>query len=309
MNPPDPYLPGFETPSEIDLRLSKWAPFLREDPFFLLPKFQYMIGLSGGRTSAYLLHRILERNGGLPDNAVVIFTNTGKEREETLEFLHKIETEWNVPVTWLEFCRDENARGVKGEPRNIARQVTFETASRKGEPFMLANKVQQAIPGTNQRFCTSRLKILPADYWLRYRLGWKNRRTQRKLLGIRADEPDRAAVAWLAECPVELPLMSAGVSREQIMSFWKKSKFDLQIPSYMGNCDLCFMKSQRKVKAIIQAEPERLDWWIEQEEKYGRGHRFRRDMTMRELQNHALSEEKIELSDEEWKLTCYCGDD
>ena len=307
-----PFFP--ESPSEQDLRHyrenSKFKPFLREDPFFLLPEFNYHIALSGGQTSAYLLHRILQRNDNrLPENAVVIFTNTGKEREETLQFLRNIELRWEVSITWLEFHRDEQRRGVKGDPKNTYRIVDFESASRDGEPFTVACAVQQTIPGTNQRFCTSRLKIMPAEQYVTKELGWK-RTSTRKLLGIRADEPSRASVAWLSECPVELPLMSAAVTRPQIQDFWQQNDFRLEIPSYLGNCDCCFMKSLNIMRKIIAEEPERLDSWIRLEEKYGRkGHTFRRDMKMRDLKTTTLNSDKVDLSDEEVGLTCFCGDD
>ena len=67
------------------------------------------INVSGGRTSGFLLHQVLEANGGLPDNVVAVFANTGKEREATLEFIQQMEDRWGVPVYWLEYCRDERA--------------------------------------------------------------------------------------------------------------------------------------------------------------------------------------------------------
>jgi len=39
------------------------------------------ISFSGGRSSAYMLWRVLRSNGGLPDGSVVCFANTGKEEE------------------------------------------------------------------------------------------------------------------------------------------------------------------------------------------------------------------------------------
>ena len=42
------------------------------------------ISFSGGRTSAFMLYKILEANDGLPEDAKVIFANTGKEEEATL---------------------------------------------------------------------------------------------------------------------------------------------------------------------------------------------------------------------------------
>ena len=45
------------------------------------------IAFSGGRTSAYMLHHILEANGGLPERVEVTFQNTGREMPQTLDFV------------------------------------------------------------------------------------------------------------------------------------------------------------------------------------------------------------------------------
>lgn len=58
------------------------------------------------------------------------FQNTGKERDETLDFIRECQRHWNVPITWLEFD------GVYGKGLSW-KAVSYETASRKGEPFDL----------------------------------------------------------------------------------------------------------------------------------------------------------------------------
>lgn len=74
----------------------------RPNPFRIPEPF--VVSFSGGRTSAYMLRRILDAFGGkLPAGGKVVFCNTGKERPETLDFVERCSVEWDVPVTWLEY--------------------------------------------------------------------------------------------------------------------------------------------------------------------------------------------------------------
>src|ERR1700676_2385794 len=82
----------------------------------------FMISFSGGRSSAYMTDLLLKQ---MPVSEVVVcFANTGKEEPETLDFVHACDLHWNGIVNWLEY-----------DPIDRFRQVTYETASRKGEPF------------------------------------------------------------------------------------------------------------------------------------------------------------------------------
>jgi 3'-phosphoadenosine 5'-phosphosulfate sulfotransferase (PAPS reductase)/FAD synthetase len=73
-----------------------------------------------------MLYRILEANNmTLPSDNYVIFCNTGKEHEATLEFVKQCQDQWNIPITWLEYAKNDQK----------FKEVTFETASRNGEPF------------------------------------------------------------------------------------------------------------------------------------------------------------------------------
>ena len=63
-----------------------------------------LVSFSGGRTSGYMLFRILEAYGGsLPDDMHVVFANTGKERLETLDFVSECAQRWCVEIVWLEY--------------------------------------------------------------------------------------------------------------------------------------------------------------------------------------------------------------
>lgn len=97
---------------------------------FLLPPGNVQISFSGGRTSGYMLHQIMDANGSLPDRVQVVFTNTGREFPETLDFVAEVSQRWQVPIAWVEY------RAAAPFFEVVGRQG----ASQNGEPFdALAN--------------------------------------------------------------------------------------------------------------------------------------------------------------------------
>ena len=92
-----------------------------------------IISFSGGRTSGFMLKKILNAyNGKLPQDINVVFTNTGKEMNETLDFVKDCSEKWDVNVLWLELDIDytKNEKGII-----FYKEVSHKTASRNGEPF------------------------------------------------------------------------------------------------------------------------------------------------------------------------------
>lgn len=130
-------------------------PFLIDEPT--------CISFSGGRTSAYMLWRVLQSNDGLPDEAIVCFANTGKEEEATLEFVRDCAVNWDVKIYWLEYRN--NDQGFE--------EVTFETASRNGEPFEQLILKKKYLPNPVTRFCTIEMKIRTIHKFLKNK-GWKH---------------------------------------------------------------------------------------------------------------------------------------
>lgn len=229
-----------------------------------------LISFSGGRTSGYMLKHILEAHGGkLPDDVVVTFANTGREREETLRFVHDCETVWNVKVHWLEYRR--------GEER--FEEVGFNSASRNGEPFTALIEKKSYLPNAVTRFCTSELKIRVMRDFCKQTMGWKN---WHNVIGLRYDEGSRVLKSLAqndaAKQPWKnlMPMSKAKVTKRDVMQFWAEQPFDLQLKSYEGNCDLCFLKSKAKLQNLMRENPGMADWWIEQEAhtKPGSGSRF-----------------------------------
>ena len=85
---------------------------------------------SGGRTSAFMGKLLMDLPKYKDYDKLYVFANTGKEREETLEFINNCDKEWGLGVVWLE-AKISKEKGV-GTTYNI---VDFNTASRNGEPF------------------------------------------------------------------------------------------------------------------------------------------------------------------------------
>jgi 3'-phosphoadenosine 5'-phosphosulfate sulfotransferase (PAPS reductase)/FAD synthetase len=227
------------------------------------------ISFSGGRTSGYMLWRVLQAHGGrLPGDVVVCFCNTGKEMPETLDFVQACSERWSVPITWLEYAGKHPETGKKGFAI-----VTHATASRNGEPFATLIAERGYLPNPVARFCTVELKIRPKIAHLRS-LGWTD---WINAVGIRADEPRRVAKIRArpsTETPGEemsMPLADAGITAESVGAFWREAPFDLMLPNINGrtmhgNCDLCFLKGASINMALIRERPDRALWWMAQEQ-------------------------------------------
>lgn len=270
------------------------------DPFLIIEPT--VISFSGGRTSAYMLWRVLQSNNGLPEDAIVCFANTGKEEEATLEFVRDCSVNWGVPIHWVEY----RAEDPKFE------EVTFETASRNGEPFEALIKNKKFLPNPVTRFCTTEMKIRPIHKFLKSK-GWQHNENM-DWVGIRADEPRRAAKI----ARERTPLVTAGITSKDVGKFWKEQSFDLMLPNHNGktmhgNCDLCFLKGSKQILSLIQEKPERAIWWAKMEtlvqasdKTFGDGDRFRKDRPSY-AEMHKYIGKQMDLLDDE-PVPCFCGD-
>lgn len=267
------------------------------------------ISFSGGRTSAYMLYRVLTENNGLPDCAKVCFANTGKEEEATLKFVHDCSVNWNVPITWIEYRNNEQGFEV----------VDFETASRNGEPFEVLIKKKNYLPNPIARFCTVELKILAFEKYF-HSIGWMG---FDNFIGIRADEPRR--VVKIKNNPSDgrkgifriMPLAKDNVSKKTVFDFWNNQSFDLGLPNMNGttmhgNCDLCFLKGGNIVQSLIAEKPERALWWAKMEgsitiPNIKNGEKFRMDRpSYQQMLDNSKNQKMLDFYDE--TIECFCGE-
>ena len=267
------------------------------------------ISFSGGRTSAYMLHRVLEANDGLPKEAVVCFANTGKECEETLQFVQDCSVNWGVPITWLEYVSVADAS-------QRFKIVSFETANRTGEPFEQVIRHYSKLPNPINKSCTAELKIRAIGRYLTS-IGWDE---WDSLIGIRADEQRRAAKLKSdrkGETPTA-PLVSAGVTVQEVGEFWDKQPFNLDLPTFngrtlAGNCDLCYLKPSAQILSLIAEKPERAIWWIGMENlaktlTNGVANRFHLDRpSYTQMAKFAIDQSDM-FDPREEAISCFCGD-
>jgi hypothetical protein len=225
-----------------------------------MDKLKILISFSGGRTSAYMtwwMQNIWKDRHSY--EMVVVFANTGREREETLEFVRQCDRYFGFKTIWVQAVI--NPKNNSGTTHTL---TNFNDADRKGKVFedMIA---KYGIPNQNAPHCSRELKKQPIKDYARS-IGWSKYETA---LGIRTDEPKR--LNWGAKIEHKFIYFAEllPVTKSDVNLFWSKQPFDLKLKSYEGNCDLCWKKGLRKLMTIVKDKPELSEWWREMESKYG----------------------------------------
>lgn len=280
-----------------------------------------LISFSGGRTSALMLWCILvAHRGQLPADVVVAFENTGKEREETLRFVFECGSRWGVPIRWLEWR--EGDEGFE--------EVGYNSASRNGEPFEALIRERRFAPNAVARFCSVVLKVRTAASFCRA-MGWER---WINVVGLRYDEGHRVLKALARNdfnkesFKAAMPLSKAKITKRTVLAFWLGPSmkmggdlpqgFDLGLRDYEGNCDLCFLKSRAKKRAIIRENPGVAEWWVRMEAlakegAKGRGGTFVTEYSVADLVHEVEIQPHLfdELDDEEYDTECglHCATD
>lgn len=271
-----------------------------------------LISFSGGRTSAYMLYQIIQAHGGkLPDDVVVCFANTGKERPETLRFVHECQTRWGVDIHWLEWRR--------GKP--IYEEVGFNSASRQGEPFADLIEHKQRLPNGFERWCTEFLKVRIMFAFIADKLGMKQGEFT-EVIGLRDDEGIRILKGMEAAerhgRRVAYPLAKSKITKKDIWTFWLGENrdpkrlthplpqgFDLGLYPWEGNCTLCFQKGKGIRKRIIRDDPNEALWWIRQEVSQS-GWFDKRDLVA-DLLDQVLASPSFFDADDDMEYDVECG--
>lgn len=220
-------------------------------------KGKIIVSFSGGKTSGYMSSRLKEEYSDFFD-FVFILANTGEELEETLIFADKCDKHFGLNLNWVEAV--VNPKHGKGITHKV---VTFETASRNGEPFE-AFIAKSGIPNATYPQCSDRLKLLPIEHFKKVNglLGLKH------AIGIRSDESNRRS-AKPETYNLIYPMLDWFASDKQdVNDFWEAQPFNLEIEPHEGNCKTCWKKSDPKLWLISLEHPERFASFKRWESQY-----------------------------------------
>lgn len=222
-------------------------------------KPRILISTSGGRTSALMAWMLWNRFKDIYE-MIFVFANTSREKEETLLFVHQLETILGLPIAWVEAVVHHGTR--KASTHKI---VTYETASRKGEVFKEVIK-KYGIPNTKFKHCTRELKTNPIRSYAKS-IGWGHFKKYTTVIGYRYDEKKRVDLEKAKLKHQWYPLYEWLIIKADVATFWLRQTFDLQLPDFEGNCDLCHKKSKRKLLTqIINGSPT--EWHKDMETEF-----------------------------------------
>jgi 3'-phosphoadenosine 5'-phosphosulfate sulfotransferase (PAPS reductase)/FAD synthetase len=256
-----------------------------------------VISFSGGRTSGFMLAKIVETHGGtLPDDVHVVFANTGLEHAATYDFVQKV-SDNIAPVTWVEYTETDGKKDYK--------TVDYSTCSRNGEPMSMLIQRKSFLPNPVTRFCTAECKIKTIERFCKRTLGFD---FWTEVIGLRADEPRRVAkLRSDNNRDTFAPIAQAGHTIEDVVEFWQRNSFDLELPydnNSFGNCVGCFLKGTPKLIYVFEKAPEYAQWWIDQETNTG----FSKDGVATFRKDRAPYRQLLEMAQSQQTLD-FCMDD
>jgi hypothetical protein len=266
-----------------------------------------MVTVSGGRSSAFMAYHILQNEKYKDYNKVFVFCNTGMERPETIDFLKNIVNYWKIDLNIIE--------GVYSNEMNVGvsyKVVDFGTMNMNALPFsqMIEHKnkgIFDGMPNPEAPYCSDMMKTRPAKKFADEIFGVNK---YKKAIGYRKEDmPKRISWAEIKEEKQRIfPLLTdfeLPISQIDLNKFWDKQPFKLSIHGSLGNCELCWKKSDNNLIENIIYGTRFIDWFKKEEEKYNsvsfRNHKSINDLVkLAELPRTG----KLELEDE---FNCVCS--
>jgi 3'-phosphoadenosine 5'-phosphosulfate sulfotransferase (PAPS reductase)/FAD synthetase len=271
-----------------------------------------LILVSGGRSSAMMARHIQTSSKYDDYEKVYVFCNTGQERPETIQFLKDIVFHWQIPLNIIEGVYSQvPGIGVK------SKLVDFDTMDMSGRVYSEAiahmNKLKNTgVPCAPIPYCSEYMKTRPAHHFAKMIFGTTK---YIKAIGYRKEDiPKRITHAELREDKKRIaPLLTdfeTVIGLYELSRYFKAQPFQLRIKSTLGNCELCWKKSERNIIESIQYGTRFIDWHREQENKYGNRF-FRNNLSIDDLvliaKNATESGTQLEMFEDVSGDLCVCN--
>ena len=208
-------------------------------------KMKHVVSFSGGRSSALLVYLMKNRH---PDTDF-IFMDTGAEHPKTYEFIKNMVKHWGIKLTCLRVVvNPELGQG------NSYRVITLDELQPDLQPFRDVC-YKYGTPYVHGAFCTRTMKFEPFTRYCNETYGNGNYITW---LGIRADEPRRLKPKQGYKYLADL----SDFDKQDVLNWWEKQPFDLDLPEHLGNCVFCIKKSINKIALATRDETKMAEDFI-----------------------------------------------
>lgn len=273
-----------------------------------MEKENLQVAISGGRSSAMMSYLIHTSKKYKNYNPVYIFCNTGLERPETIEFLKDIEKYWGIEIHFIQGVYSLiKGVGVK------AIRVKANDLDMKGKTFFKMVKHfnkhgHKGLPSSAMPYCSGYLKQFVAHAYLRDQLNIKKYKIA---LGFRAEDmPKRVSWAEVNQSDKYIyPLLThynMPINNKSLNKFWSKQKFRLRIDSALGNCALCWKKSEKNLIQNLRVAGHNAEMWEELEKRFN-DTSFRDYRSITDLVKLAESGVQLKAFSDEDLGACFCG--
>lgn len=267
-----------------------------------------LVLVSGGRSSVKMARHIQTAPKYKGFKKLYVFTNTGQEREESIQMLKDMVYYYDIPLVLLEgVYSTEEGIGVK------SKVVDFDSLYMGEKIFtdMIAHVNKHkwiGLPNEGTPYCSDYLKRRVSEHFAKKIFGKEKWITA---IGYRKEDmPKRVTMAELRANPMKIaPLIQdfdRPVNKYDLTYWYNKQPFRLGIPSKIGNCKICQKKSFDNIIEDIKAgATDSIDWRRRAEIEYD--DRFYRDYTsIDELVRAAKSGQQTSVFNDEGE-GCFCG--
>ena len=234
-------------------------------------KENILVAISGGRSSARMAHYIEFSEQYKNCNKLYVFANTGQERVETIDFLKNMVEHWGIEIYVVEAVGSD----VMGVGINY-KLTDLDNLSMNSEPFeqVIMHKTKgefKGLPNQSAPYCSENMKTIPSKKFADKIFGVNNYVTA---IGFREeDTPKRITMTEAIDSEKRIyPLLTdiyPPVNNIRLNRWWDKMPFKLEIHGDLGNCELCWKKSNKTLIENIRHGSRTIGWWQRMEKEHG----------------------------------------